>query len=243
MVACKNRADINMISIVIPTWNEEKCLPKLLGSIKKQSYKNYEVIVADANSRDKTRQIAKKYGCRVVKGGMPAVGRNNGAKAAKGDILLFLDADVQLDKDFLKKALNEINKRKLDVAGAYTQPLTNNFIDEVYLKIFNFILFVTQFFYPNAYGGSIFCKKWLHEKVKGFDETIKLGEDLDYVQRCGKQGRFRFIKCIKVYFSMRRFEDEGRLKVGIRHFLSASYRILFGQIRSNMFKYNLRYRK
>src|SRR3989338_1687459 len=118
---------------------------------------------------------------------------------------------------------------KKDKIKNFKVNFTNKFIDKVYLKIFNFILFVTQFFYPNAYGGSIFCKKWLHEKIKGFDETIKLGEDLDYVQRCGKQGRFRFIKGIKVYFSMRRFEDEGRLKVGIRHFLSASYRILFGQ--------------
>src|SRR3989339_1980792 len=109
-----------MLSIIIPAYNEERYLPKLLNCIKKQTYRDYEVIVADANSKDKTRQIAKKYGCRVVKGGMPAAGRNNGAKAAKGGILLFLDADVQFDKDFLKKALNEINKRELDVAGVYT---------------------------------------------------------------------------------------------------------------------------
>ena len=232
-----------MISIVIPTWNEEKYLPKLLDSIKKQSYKNYEIIVSDANSKDKTRQIAKKYGCRVVKGGMPGIGRNNGPKAAKGNLLLFLDADVQFDKDFLKKALNEINEREIDIAGVFIHPLTDKLIDKIYLKIFNSCTFITQFFYPNAYGGTIFCKKWLHEKVNGFDETVKLGEDLDYVQRCGKQGKFRIIKSAKIYFSMRRFEDEGRLKVGIRHFLSASYRILFGQIRSGIFKYNLRYRK
>ena len=90
-----------MISIIIPTLNEEKYLPKLLDCIRKQSYKDYEIIVADSNSKDKTRQIAKKYGCRIVKGGMPAKGRNNGAKAAKSEILLFVDGVIHFDNDFL----------------------------------------------------------------------------------------------------------------------------------------------
>ena len=51
-----------MLSIIIPAYNEERYLPKLLNCIKKQTYRDYEVIVADANSKDKTRQIAKKFG-------------------------------------------------------------------------------------------------------------------------------------------------------------------------------------
>ncbi len=74
------------LSIVVPAYNEEKYLPKLLSCIKKQTYKDCEIIVADANSRDRTKETAKKYGCKIVKsGGLPAIGRNNGAKAAKGD--------------------------------------------------------------------------------------------------------------------------------------------------------------
>ena len=90
-----------MLSIIIPAYNEEKYLPRLLRCIKEQTYKDYEIIIADANSTDKTRQIAKKYGCKIAKGGLPAVGRNNGAKIAKGDILLFLDADAKFNKNFL----------------------------------------------------------------------------------------------------------------------------------------------
>lgn len=78
-----------IFSIVIPTYNEEEYLPKLLESIKMQSYDDYEIIVADANSNDRTREIAEEYGCIVVEGGLPAVGRNNGAKVAKGEIILF----------------------------------------------------------------------------------------------------------------------------------------------------------
>lgn len=232
-----------MISIIIPTYNEEKYLPKLLECIKKQAYKDYEIIVADANSRDKTRQIAKKYGCRIAKGGMPAVGRNNGAKKAKGDILLFLDADAQFNEDFLKNAVNEFKERKLDVAGCYVHPLSNNLIDKVFFGIFNLWIYATQFFYPNASGSGIFCKKRLHKKVRGFDEKIRLSEDMDYAKRCGKYGRFGIIKSAKSYVATRRFEKEGRLKVGFKLFLSAIYRIFFGEIKSDIFKYNLRYRR
>ena len=232
-----------MISIIIPTYNEEEYLPKLLNCIKKQIHKDYEIIVADANSKDKTRQIAKKYGCKIVKGGLPAAGRNNGAKVAKGNVLLFLDADVQFDKNFLKNALEEIKKRKLEVAGCYIHPLGENIIDKIFFGIFNLWIFTTQFFYPNASGSGIFCKKWLHKKVKGFDETIKLSEDMDYVRRCSKYGRFRIIENAKSYVAMRRFEKEGRFKVALKLLLSAFYRIFFGEIRSDVFKYNLRYRK
>ena len=89
-----------MLSIIIPTLNEEKYLPPLLDSIKKQDYKDYEVIVADAGSKDKTVEIAKKYGCKVVKGGLLPAGRNRGAEASKGDLLLFLDSDIILPPHF-----------------------------------------------------------------------------------------------------------------------------------------------
>ena len=234
---------MNMISIIIPTFNEEKYLPKLLKCIKKQTYKNYEIIVADANSKDKTRQIAKNYGCKIVKGGLPAIGRNNGAKTAKGNILLFLDADSMIEKWYLKSALKDMEKRRFDVAGSYLYSLSGKFIDKFFLGIFNAWIYATQSFYPNACGSGIFCKKWLHNKVKGFDETIKLSEDMDYVRRAGKYGKFRIIKNSRIIYSMRRYEKEGRLKVGLKLFLSALYRIFFGEIKSDVFKYDLRYRK
>ena len=232
-----------MISIIIPALNEENYLPKLLTCIKNQTYKDYEVIVADANSKDKTKQIAKKYGFRIVKGGMPAFGRNNGAKAAKGEIFLFLDADVQFDNNFLKDTINEFNKRKLDAAGCYIRPIGSNIFDKIFFGIFNLWIGLTQYFYPNASGSGIFCRKWLHKKVNGFDDTIKLSEDMDYVRRCGRYGKFRVIESAKSSVAMRRFEKEGHFKVGLKLLLSALYRIFIGEIRSDVFKYNLKYRK
>ena len=232
-----------MISIIIPTLNEEKLLPRLLGRIKNQNYGDYEIIVADAGSKDKTRQIAKKSGCRIVRGGEPGTGRNNGAKAAKGSILFFIDADVEFGKDFLNNCIEEFDSRKLDVAGLYIHPQGSNILDKIFLGIFNLWTFATQLFYPNASGSGIMCRKWLHEKVNGFDSTIRLSEDMDYAGRCGKYGKFRIIRSAKSYVAMRRFEKEGRLKVGLKLFLSVFHRLFFGEIRSDVFRYDLRYRR
>ncbi len=232
-----------MISIIIPAWNEEKYLPKLLECIKKQTYKDYEIIVADADSKDKTRQIAKKYGCKIVKGGMPAAGRNNGAEAAKGDILLFLDADSQIDDNFVKNALNEIEKRKIDIAGCRIKPLSNKMAYIFGFSVFNLWSCVMQFIFPHASGSGIFCKKSLHNKIKGFDNSIKFAEDVDYVSRGSRYGKFRIIKNVEVFVSSRRYENEGMVKTGVKLLMVPFYRLFFGEIRGDIFKYSLRYRK
>ena len=126
-----------MLSIIIPTLNEERYLPLLLESIKKQDFKDYEIVVADAGSKDKTVEIAKKYGCKVVSGGLPAKGRNQGAKVAKGDLFLFLDAEAVLPEHFLKEVLSEFKKRKLGIASCGLEPITKN---KAY-KILNDILY------------------------------------------------------------------------------------------------------
>ena len=97
-----------MVSIIIPTLNEEEYLPRLLQSIKEQKYKDYEIIVADAGSQDKTLEVAKKYGAVITGGGHPGKGRNEGVKVAHGNAFLFLDADVSLPKNFLSEFMGEV---------------------------------------------------------------------------------------------------------------------------------------
>jgi len=157
--------------------------------------------------------------------------------------LLFMDADSAIGPKFLEEALNKIKKRKLDVAGCYLRPSSDRIIDGIFLGIFNSWTFLTQYFYPNACGAGIFCKKWLHDKIKGFDNTIKLSEDMNYVRRAGKLGKFGIIRNPKVIFSMRRYDNEGRFNVGFKLLLSGFYRVFFGEIRSDIFKYNLKYKK
>lgn len=232
-----------MISIVIPSLNEEKYLPKLLESIRKQTYKDYEIIVADNNSTDKTREIAKKFKCKIVNGGLPAKGRNNGAKAAKWDIIFFIDADGIIEKGFLHKAVSEMKNKNLDIAGCYIWPLSKRIFDNAIFAFFNYWIYLTQFFYPHAPGSGIFCKKSLHQKIKGFDEKVRLGEEADYVKRAKKYGKFHILNTVRTYTSVRRFDKEGRLKLAMKIFLAEIYRIFFGEIRTNIFKYGFRYKK
>ncbi|MCK5465922.1 glycosyltransferase family 2 protein, partial [Candidatus Parcubacteria bacterium] len=146
-----------ILSIIIPTKNEEEYLPKLLESIKKQTFKDYEIIVADNKSTDKTRKIAIKYKCKIVRGGLPGKARNGGAKVARGDILLFLDADTELkSKDFLDKAIKEFGKRKLDLAASLMY-LKGNKLDKLYFDFWNRLTELFQYsLTPFAGGWCIF---------------------------------------------------------------------------------------
>lgn len=226
-----------MISIIIPTLNEENHLPILLKSLKEQVYKKFEVIVADANSKDDTIKIAKEWGCKVVDGGLPSVGRNNGAEVAKGDILFFMDADVALPEDFLKESVNEFRKKKLGVAGCYVQPLGDKDIDNFLYGTANLYFKVTQFFFPHAAGHCIIISKNIHDKIKGFDEGMKVAEDLDYVKRAAKHGKFRYLENVKIPVLMRRLDREGRMNMAVKYALIGLYFSLFGGIKSDVFKY------
>lgn len=201
-----------MISIIIPTYNEEKYLPKLLKSISIQKYKDYEIIIADNNSKDKTIEIAIKNHCHVVEGGRPARARNNGAKIAKGEYLLFLDADVILPQSFLEKALKEFNQKYLEIAPTLQKPLSNVEIDKTLYEIHNSLLKNFTQIYPLTVGVSILTTKRLHERIGGFNELLNLNEDNDYGMRARKIAKHGVITSTYVMVSMRRFDKQGRIK-------------------------------
>jgi len=219
-----------MLSIVIPTKNEEKYLPVLLESIKKQSFSDYELIVADNDSPDKTREIAESYGAKVVRGGMPAAGRNSGAAVASGDIVLFLDADTEMpDADFLKDALEEFDRRELAI-GVPMAVTDGNVLDKVFFHDWNFFVASSQHVKPLAGGWCIFVRKKLHDQIGGFDETIMLGEDSDYAQRAAKLGKFRLMLDARIKASPRRLKKEGYLKVALQDIMQGIYFFTHGKM-------------
>ena len=99
-------------SIIIPVYNVEKYLKKCLESIKNQSYKDYEVIIVNDGSTDKSKDILDEYDYKVInqKNQGLSVARNNGVKKAKGEYLIFVDSDDYIEKDLLK----ELNKSLTD---------------------------------------------------------------------------------------------------------------------------------
>ncbi|HBY56350.1 MAG TPA: hypothetical protein DEG96_00555 [Candidatus Atribacteria bacterium] len=227
-----------MISIIIPTLNEEDYLPKLLDSLRKQNLKeDYEAIIADAGSTDKTIEIAKqKYGCRVVPGGLPAKGRNEGAKVAQGNLLLFLDADLILPEGFLDTLLKEFKEKNLDIASTDLEFLSNKKIYKIAAFLCNIYYRFTQRILPHI-SQCILVKKDIHNKIGGFDEKIKLCEDFDYVKKMGKITKFGHISKIKFYSSVRRFEKDGLIYTFLKLLFAHLYIALFGPIKSDIFRY------
>jgi len=114
------------ISIVIPTYNESKVLLECLKSLESQDMSNFEVIIVDDGSIDNTIKLAsdfrpKNYTLEVLKQEHkgPGAARNLGSKKAKGDILVFVDADMTFEKDFLEKLVNPIKKG--EVKGTFSK--------------------------------------------------------------------------------------------------------------------------
>ena len=217
------------LSIVIPTKNEEANLPRLLTSIKEQTFQDYEIVVADADSTDKTREVAESFGAKVVKGGMPGPGRNRGAQIAAGHVILFLDADVVLvSLKFLQENLDEMKRKGACVATAKVKPLTRNPIDRALHEVYNAYAIATERVMPHAPGFCIFVKKHVHEEIGGFDEAVVFAEDHDYVQRAEKAGyRFRILRSHPIAVSVRRLEKDGRLAIAIKYTL-AEFRMMGG---------------
>jgi glycosyltransferase involved in cell wall biosynthesis len=229
-----------MLSIIIPTLNEEKYLPRLLECITRSNIDDYEIIVSDGQSTDKTIDIAKKYKCRIVtsKKRSPAHQRNQGAKKAQGKLLLFLDADSLLPQNFFQPVLIEFNNRKLDVAGFYVTFNSKKIIYKFLSNWANIFQFFLHKLHPFSVGAGIIVKKKYHKKVNGFDESITIGEDHYYSADIKKiNGNYGLIKSKKILFSIRRLEHEGIFTVIAKWHKAAFYALFFGPPRKKIINY------
>lgn len=229
-----------ILSIIIPAKNEEKYLPRLLKSIKKQDFNDYEIIVADAGSTDRTREIAAAYGCKISKGGLPGKGRNMGARAAKGDILLFLDADGVLPKDFLEKSLAEFKKKKLDAACTLGRPITrSSWIKALFAVGYNLPLVSSEKIYPHGSGAALIIKKEIFQKIKGYNEKLKLCEEHDLIKRAAKIGKYRVLRGVNILISLRRYRQDGWIRTISIYILSELHTMFIGPVETDVFNYKL----
>lgn len=225
------------ISIVIPTLNESEYLPKLLGSIKKQTFTDYEVIVADAGSKDGTVEAAEKEGALVVAGGMPGVGRNRGARVANGDIIFFFDADVLLPETFLENAYNEMQSKSIDLATCEFWPQSEYRLDKLMFQFSNLIVKLNAAINPRAAGFCIFVTRRLFRQVGGFDETLKLAEDHDFVERAAKFRPLKVLESTSMTVSIRRLTKEGRFSLLEKYFQVEWHLLTKGKVREDIVEY------
>ena len=207
-----------LVSVIIPTLNEERYIEDCLKSLKKQSFKNYEIIVSDGLSTDNTVKIAKKYTKNIISSKDKGIGdgRNKGAKIAKGEILLFMDADTTVAPNLLEK-LAESMKNK-DIIGLTTEIKSKEaleLIDIIDFKIYNFFVKASlylPFFTPQIPGVCLCIKKSIFKKVGGFNKEMKTCEDLEFCEKAKRYGKFLYLKGSYANTSIRRMKKWGRLK-------------------------------
>ena len=185
------------VSVIIPARNEEKNLDKLLYLLQKQTYKPYEVIVVNDNSEDNTEEVAKRYGVKVVSlyEDPPEgwVGKNwaiwNGYLESRGEILLFLDADVEPREEFIEVMLSNY-ERYGGLISCWPYQRFEKFYEHLNF-IFNIGAVITMCAIKKegAFGPSMMISREDYEKVGGHKEVRdKVVEDLHFGNLCIKKG-------------------------------------------------------
>jgi glycosyltransferase involved in cell wall biosynthesis len=237
---------VNKFSVIIPTLNEEQNLPQLLASLTKQTHKDFEVIVSDGHSEDKTKQKADEFvnqiSLKFVESPKRKLTsqRNFGAKYAEGEYLIFLDADYLTDEDFLTQLLNIINKTSASVIVPMTIPMTKSFFWKSYYSIANkslpLMLFLKK---PFAVGSPICVKKEMFERLGGYDDGVYIYEDQYLFQQLFKLGAKIAFSKAKLYFSTRREERDGKFKFIYDNIISSLYLLLKGPIKKELFRYKM----
>ena len=231
------------ISVIVITLNEAKRIATLMQNLADQTYRSFEVILVDSNSEDDTcqiaagfRQVLPELTIHVMPTRGVCLGRNTGAELAQYDRLLFLDADVRLEANFLAKASQLLDAKQLSVAGVYlnAKALSKHF--KLGYHLFNLGIFASQFVFPTAIGACLFSCKDIHQQIGGFDASITLCEDCDYVNRAAKVTRFRMLP-MSFNFDPRRLRQDGYIKTGSKYLYANLYRLCIGEIRHERLNY------
>lgn len=194
------------VSIVVPTWNEGRTLPRLVASLACEE--PHELIVSDGGSPDGTAELAEQLGARVVRG---ARGRGaqlaRGAELARAELLLFLHADTVLTPGSLGALARAFEDPALSAAG-----LRQSIEHEA--RFYRWVEGAAdrRVRLGWVYGDSGLCvRRSAYDAVGGF-RALALFEDLDLCARLRRHGRIALVPGARLTISPRRWEQEGRLR-------------------------------
>jgi len=172
-----------LVSVIIPTFHSAKTLETCLKSIQNQSYKNIELIIVDAFSKDNTGQIAERFTAEIfLLATERSLARNFGAKQAKGKFLLFIDSDMELTSNVIEECVKLSIRRDIDAVIIPEESVGKNFVAKC--KKLEKMMRLRE-----AYGEAPrFLKKEVFEFIGGYDENLVIGEDFELTQRIRNAG-------------------------------------------------------
>lgn len=188
------------ISVVIPAFNEEKLLPATLESVWAAAAAfssrgwEYEVIVCDNHSTDRTGEIAQKAGARVVFEPVNQIGRarNCGARVATGEWLIFVDADSHPSRALFDDVASVVLSGRCLAGGSTVRLDERDFAGDALTGLWNAISRVKKW----APGSFIFCEGTAFREVGGFSDKLFASEELELFQRLHKLARRRRKKIV-----------------------------------------------
>lgn len=202
------------VSVVIPAFNEEKIISKVLNDLKKQDYKEaFEIIVVDNNSTDKTSEVAKKLGAKVIfeprKGTRFAY--DAGMRAAKGEIIAVTNVDVKLPKNWISTLLKYYKDPEVVGVGThidfYNCPKYINFLWYVIKELGDLALKtgLLEVKERTFWGPSLSCTKEVFNKVGGMNHGSDSNEDYIFTQLIRKHGKAPYVYDTTVLIDGRRY--------------------------------------
>src|SRR4051794_33657945 len=185
-----------MISFIIPAHDEEALLGRTLSALEESVRvldEPYEVVVVSDASTDRTSEIARERGVRVicVNHRQIAASRNTGAAAATGGILFFVDADTTVTEPALRAAMDAL--RQGAVGGGAAVRFDEGRLP-IYATVLEFLLPPVLRMLQLAPGCFLFCKRQAYLAAGGFDESLYVTEEVGFVQRLKRQGRFVMLR-------------------------------------------------
>jgi len=206
-----------MISVIVPSFNEEENIAQCLVSLSHQtvSKSEYEIIVVDGGSTDKTCEIARKYADKVFIQRSKKVGgaRNDGVMAAKGEIIATTDADCILPSDWIERIRNDFTNPTVVQVYGPVYPIEDTLGNHFSLLLAN--TFSRIGYYSRTFFYTLGCNTAFRRDAfikAGMYRCIDAGDDLEIAMRMKNLGKIRFDGKLKVGFSMRRYQQYGTFK-------------------------------
>ncbi len=203
-----------MISVIIPAYNEQERIGDCLRVLTRQTVprSEYEIIVVDGGSKDRTREIAGEYADLVFIQKSERVGgaRNDGICRAKYDIVVTTDADSIADERWIEETLKGFSDPAVVLAFGPIRPVSNTPRNRRYTLLFNTLTWfgaVTRFYYYTLGCNTAFRKDAFMRA--GMYHTVDAGDDLEIAVRMRRMGRVAFNPSMRVGFDFRRYEEFG----------------------------------
>jgi glycosyltransferase involved in cell wall biosynthesis len=212
---------MSRLSIVIPALNEEYFLPNLLASLANQTRREFEVIVVDGLSSDRTVEVAHSFGSMLPKlevlvsnkASLP-LQRNLGAKASTGDWLIFIDADSIVLPYFAERIERFIEEQNPTLFTTWFRPDSEVSGDALFTLIANlFVEGSIVFRRPIAPGPLAGIRRDVFDLVGGYNESLTFGEDFEFTQRITARGiSLQILRETLYVYSLRRIRRDGKMR-------------------------------